>query len=235
MGPFNQSVYKMFPRLPAAPTWQSQTNLSPINIVEYDLMGNNFGLPFWQAGSPELVQAKSWKCKYYSDWSLAIITADITEGGQSVLAWASPIKTPDNINNISTQISWPSSLPKKDQVKRFLPRLNNFYPDKKCTRKTNALFTSQCQPPVESFYWQLLPEHRGTMMWEGNTDSAMKSSGSGTLTATSRIMHLASRGKLVWRKQVTIKVSLIPVARSDSRCSLLHGLLQAVEDYLLVR
>ena len=34
------------------------------------------------------------------------------------------------------------------------------------------------------------PEHRGTMMCEGKTDSAMKSSGSGTFTATSRIMHL---------------------------------------------
>ena len=37
------------------------------------------------------------------------------------------------------------------------------------------------------------PEHRGTMMCEGKTDSAMKSSGSGTFTATSRIMHLQGR------------------------------------------
>ena len=36
------------------------------------------------------------------------------------------------------------------------------------------------------------PEHLGTMIWEGKTDSAMKSSGSGTFTATSLIMHLDS-------------------------------------------
>ena len=156
MGPFNPSVYKMFPRLPAAPTWQSQTNLSPINIVEYDLMGNNFGLPFWQAGSPELVQAKSWKCKYYSDWSLAIITADITEGGQSVLAWASPIKTPDNINNISTQISWPSSLPKKDQVKRFLPRLKTIFTQtKKYQYKSVLAKPMPFLHPNASLLWSL--------------------------------------------------------------------------------
>jgi hypothetical protein len=34
------------------------------------------------------------------------------------------------------------------------------------------------------------PEHRGTTMCEGNMYSAIKSSGSGTLTGTSRIMHL---------------------------------------------
>ena len=37
------------------------------------------------------------------------------------------------------------------------------------------------------------PEQRGTMMWEGKMYSAMKSSGSGTFTATSRIMHLQSK------------------------------------------
>ena len=35
-----------------------------------------------------------------------------------------------------------------------------------------------------------LPEHLGTMMCEGKINSAMKSSGSGTFTATSLIMHL---------------------------------------------
>ena len=38
--------------------------LSPINIVEHNLMGNYFRLPFWQTGSPQLVQAQPWKCKY---------------------------------------------------------------------------------------------------------------------------------------------------------------------------
>ena len=44
--------------------------------------------------------------------------------------------------------------------------------------------------PVFLFKFLCLPEHLGTTMCEGKMNSAMKSSGSGTFTGTSRIIHL---------------------------------------------
>ena len=91
-------------------------------------------------------------------------------------------------------MSWPSSLPTK-KVKCFCLGLNNFCPDSKVYSQKPGPFYCRVWAPCRALLL-VIPEHRGTMMWDGNTDSAMKSSGSGTLTATSRIMHLVSR-KLV--------------------------------------
>ena len=43
---------------------------------------------------------------------------------------------------------------------------------------------------LQIFFCLLLPEHLGTTICEGNIASVIKSSGSGTFTATSLIMHL---------------------------------------------
>jgi hypothetical protein len=53
------------------------------------------------------------------------------------------------------------------------------------------------------------PEQRGTMMCEGKIDSAMKSSGSGTFTATSRIMHLPRLSVLLSSHPVFLRMTTL--------------------------
>ena len=50
--------------------------------------------------------------------------------------------------------------------------------------------TTMCEGKIYKVKNSIAPEQRGTTMCEGKIYSAMKSSGSGTLTGTSRIMHL---------------------------------------------
>ena len=51
-------------------------------------------------------------------------------------------------------------------------------------------FSPQRTSFTANFFCILLPEHLGTTICEGNIASVIKSSGSGTFTATSLIMHL---------------------------------------------